>query len=210
MTEQPQRSEHPVFAALYSGVSSALEAGPVGAARRRLLADARGVVVDLGAGHGANLPLFGSSATAVHLVEPDPHMIRRMPRDLPLHVQVHRAMAEALPLEDESVDTVVATLTLCTVADPQAAVDEIGRVLRADGQVLILEHVRALDPRLARFQDWLGAPWSWVAAGCRPNRDTAGTLAAAGFSTDSLDRFHVPGMGLAREWLTGRIVRSAG
>ncbi len=113
--------------------------------------------------------------------------------------------AVVLPLDDDSVDTVLATLTLCTVGDLPAAVAEIRRVLRPGGQVLVLEHVRSLDPQLARWQDRLHRPWRWCGAGCTPNRDTAAAFTTAGFDTTALTRFTVPGMPLTREWVTGRL-----
>jgi ubiquinone/menaquinone biosynthesis C-methylase UbiE len=199
------RPGHPIFAALYRRMIAPVEAGPVGEARRSLVHQARGVVVDLGAGIGLNLPLLGADVTEVHLVEPDPHMIRRMDPDLPGHVRVHQAVAEHLPLPDGSVDTVLTTLTLCTVGDLPAAVAEIRRVLRPGGQVLVLEHVRSADARTARWQDRLQGPWQWFGAGCNPNRDTAAAFAAAGFDTAPLTRLDAPGTPLTREWVTGRL-----
>jgi len=196
---------HPIFAALYQRLSRPLEAGPVGEARRALLAGARGVVVDLGAGVGSNLPHLGPAVTMVHVVEPDPHMLRRLTPNLLRGTVVHPERAETLPLPDASVDTVLATLTLCTVQDPVAAVAEIRRVLRPGGQVLVLEHVVSLNPRRAVWQRRVRGPWRWFVAGCNPARDTSGTFAAAGFDTGSLRGFEVPGMPLTPEWLTGAI-----
>jgi SAM-dependent methyltransferase len=205
--DQGSTPGHRVFAALYSWLSPAIEAGPVGDARRTLLTQARGVVADLGAGAGVNLAHLGPDVTHVHLIEPDPHMLRRLPGDLPPQVEVHRAEAEDLPLSTAGVDTVLATLSLCTVRDPDAVAAEIRRVLRPGGGVLILEHVRSTDPGTARRQDRWARPWGLISAGCRPNRDTAGILAAAGFDTSALRRFSVPGMLLTGEWLTGRLAR---
>jgi ubiquinone/menaquinone biosynthesis C-methylase UbiE len=207
MSERPSiRTGHPVFAAVYSWMAGAMEAGPVGASRRALVADAYGIIVDLGAGAGANLPHFGDAVTRAHLIEPDPHMIHRMGSDLPDHVQVHQVGAEHLPLDDDSVDTVLATLTLCTVDDLPASLAEIRRVLRPGGQLLILEHVRSDNALVGFCQDALHGPWRWVGAGCHSNRDTAAALATAGFDTTALTRFTVPGLGIVREWLTGRLV----
>lgn len=204
-----QGSGHRVFAALYGWMSPAIEAGPIGAARRALLAQARGVVADLGAGVGVNLAHLGPAVTHVHLVEPDPHMLRRLATHLPAHAQVHRAGAEQLPLPTAGVDTVLATLTLCTVQDPRAAADEIRRVLRPGGRLLILEHVRAADPRTARWQDRTAGIWSLFAGGCRPDRDTVGLLTHAGFDIGSLHHFSVPGMPLTSEWVTGWLTAGA-
>jgi ubiquinone/menaquinone biosynthesis C-methylase UbiE len=181
------------------------EAGPVGAARRELLEDARGVVVDLGAGIGLNLPYLGPAVTEVHLIEPDRHMIRRLEPRVPENGVVHPVGAERLPFPDAGVDTVLATLTLCTVEDLPAVAAEIRRVLRPGGRLLVLEHVRSEDRRVAAWQDRLDRPWGWVAAGCHPNRDTAAELAAVGLDVAGLRRFTVPGMPLVREWVTGAV-----
>jgi ubiquinone/menaquinone biosynthesis C-methylase UbiE len=86
------------------------------------------------------------------------------------------APAEQLPFEDDSFDTVVSTLVLCTVDDPRQTIDEIARVLRPGGQLLFLEHVRSDSPRLARWQDRLHRPWHGFAAGCHANRPTVDLL----------------------------------
>ncbi len=203
--DRPGRVGHPVFAAAYGRMAAGMEAGPIGAARRALLVDARGVVVDLGAGIGLNLPHLPRAVTGVHLVEPDPHMLRRLETHRPEDATVHRAGAERLPLGDASADTVLATLTLCTVTDLAAAVSEIRRVLRPGGQLLVLEHVRSLDPRLAGWQDRLHRPWRWFGAGCTINRDTTAALAVGGFDTAGLTRFHAPGPPVTGEWVTGRL-----
>jgi len=196
---------HPVFAAAYAWGSGWLEGGRLGAARRELLAQARGVVLDLGAGIGANLPHLGPAVSRVHLVEPDPHMVRRLRPRVPRHGVVHQTRGESLPLDDASVDTVLATLTLCSVDDPPAVLAELRRVLRSGGRVLVLEHVLSDDPGLARRQLRYRRPWQVLGAGCRPDRDTAAALAEAGFDVAGLRRFQVRGSLLAAEWVTGSV-----
>ena len=78
----------------------------------------------------------------------------------------------------------VSTLVLCSVEAPAAATGEIARVLKPDGRLLYLEHVRSGDPGLARWQDRLERPWGWLGAGCHPNRDTVAQLEAAGLETE--------------------------
>jgi SAM-dependent methyltransferase len=172
-----------------------------------LVVQAHGVVLDLGAGIGLNLPHLGPAVTGVHLVEPDPHMIRRLRPRVPEHGVVHQAGGERLPLPAASVDTVLATLTLCTVDDPPAVLAELRRVLRPGGRVLVLEHVLSLDPRLAWWQNHLRVPWRCAGAGCNPNRDTVTALDQAGFDTSGLTRFRVPGSLLTAEWVTGAVER---
>lgn len=202
---------HRVFAAWYRRLAPSMEAGPLGAARHDLVSAARGVVVDLGAGIGLNLPHLGPEVSAVHAVEPDPHMVRRLRPALTdwaqdrgeVAVRVHEVGAERLPLADRSADTVLATLTLCTVQDLPLALSEIRRVLRPDGRVVVLEHVLSQDPGLASWQRRLSGPWGWLGGGCSPVRATGDALADAGFDVSPLRRMTVPGLPVTREWLAG-------
>jgi SAM-dependent methyltransferase len=112
--------------------------------------------------------------------------------------------AEALPAPDGAVDAVVASLVLCTVTDPQLALAEARRVLRPGGELRFYEHVRATDPRLARWQDRLERPWGWLVGGCHPNRDTVAAITAAGLQVVRLDRFDLKAMlPLARPHVLG-------
>jgi ubiquinone/menaquinone biosynthesis C-methylase UbiE len=152
--------------------------------RRQLLARARGRVVELGAGTGLNLRHYPDDVEELILVEPEASMRRKLARRAGREVQIVDAVAERLPFDDHSVDTVVSTLVLCTVDDPQRALQEIARVLRPDGELLFAEHVRADSPRLARWQDRLSKPWQRFACGCRCNRATVELLRACGFELD--------------------------
>ncbi len=153
--------------------------------RKTLLAKARGRTVEIGAGTGLNLTHYPNDLDELVVAEPDPAMRRRLERKL---VQLGRsarvidAPAERLPFADASVDTVVSTLVLCTVEDPDVVLHEIVRVLRPGGQLLLIEHVRSESPRLARWQDRCAPAWQGFARGCRCNRATAQLLAAHGLS----------------------------
>ncbi len=102
--------------------------------------------------------------------------------------------AVALPFPDTSFDTVVLSLVHCTVPDLGRVLAEARRVLRPGGTLRFYEHVRAADPRLARWQDRLERPWGWIGRGCHPNRDTAAAVAVAGFGVISLEEFDFPAM----------------
>ncbi len=117
------------------------------------------------------------------------------------------APAECLPFPDASVDTVVSTLVLCTVPDPERTLREIARVLRADGQLLFIEHVRAKSRLLAACQDYLFLPWRRFAAGCCCNRPTAELMRACGFDVAAED-FAWRGMpAIVRPLVVGRASR---
>src|SRR5207247_4273610 len=80
-------------------------------------------------------------------------------------------------------------LVLCTVPDQRAALGEIRRVLKPDGRLLFLEHIRSEDPRVARWQDRLQPVWTYLGAGCHPNRDTPAAIERAGFEFERMERF---------------------
>jgi len=157
-----------------------------GMRRRRstLLEDAVGRVVEIGAGTGLNVEHYPDAVGDLVLLEPDPAMRRRLAHRLRRRARAGRIVgspAEHLPLPDASVDTVVATLVLCTVDDPERALREIARVLRPDGQLLFIEHVRAGSRILAACQDHLHEPWRRFAGGCRCNRPTVELMRTCGF-----------------------------
>ena len=176
-----------MFAAVYDPFLALGELAGLRRHRRRLLASARGRVVELGAGTGLNLSYYSGELEALILVEPDAAMRRRLVRRVRgsgRAAHIVEASAERLPLADGSVDTIVATLVLCTVDDPQRVLDEIARVLRPHGELLFIEHVRAQSLRLARWQDRLHRPWRRFACGCRCNRATVELMRASGFEVD--------------------------
>lgn len=158
--------------------------------RRALIAQASGHVVEIGAGTGLNLAHYPDAVTELALAEPEAGMRRRLAGRLSRHGCVARildAPAECLPLADASVDAVVATLVLCTVADPRRALAEIARVLRPGGQLLFVEHVRAGSRVLAAWQDALLRPWRGFAGGCECNRPTVELMRSCGFTVEADD-----------------------
>lgn len=170
-----------VFAAVYDPFLAVGERVGMRAQRRELLRQARGRTVELGSGTGLNLRHYPDDLAELILTEPDAAMRARLERTLRRSgraAHVLDAPAEQLPFADGSVDTVVSTLVLCTVDAPEAALREIARVLRPDGQLLFLEHVRSESPRLAAWQDRLAGPWRRFAEGCRCNRATVELMRA--------------------------------
>jgi ubiquinone/menaquinone biosynthesis C-methylase UbiE len=187
--------------------------GEIAGMRRRrstLLGGARGRVVEIGAGTGLNIAHYPDGIAELVLTEPEPAMHRRLARRLQRHGRVARivdAPAELLPLADASVDTVVSTLVLCTVNDPERALREIARVLRPDGQLLFVEHVRAGSRFLAACQDNLLQPWRRFAGGCICNRPTLELMRARGFAV-AADRVVWRGMPpIVRPLMVGRATR---
>ena len=203
---QPRPVRRPIFARCYARVGHLMEA-EIGDHRRRLLAGLTGRVLEVGAGNGLNFPHYPATVTEVLAIEPEPYLRRQAlaaARQAPIPIRIVAGTAEALPTPDGTVDTVVASLVLCTVADPNRALTEVDRVLRPGGGLRFYEHVRAEDPRLARWQDRLERPWGWVVGGCHPNRDTVAAITAAGLRLVQLDRFDLQAMPpLARPHVLG-------
>jgi ubiquinone/menaquinone biosynthesis C-methylase UbiE len=171
-----------ILARLYD---STLWVGERAGMRRRraaLLRGAYGRVLEIGAGTGLNLAHYPSEVAELIITEPEPAMRRRLARRLKQRAQIVDAPAEQLPLADASVDTVVSTLVLCTVGDPEGALCEIARVLRPGGQLLFIEHVRASSRFLAACQDKLLGPWRRFGGGCVCNRPTLELMRFCGFS----------------------------
>jgi SAM-dependent methyltransferase len=220
-----------LFASFYDRALKASEENGLGDMRRALLAEATGRVVEIGAGTGVNLDLYGNGIEDLTLVEPDPHMGAKLRERLAERAEADAAAvvapsadaadapssggdasaddvaaaspvrpparlvaapAEAIPFPDDTFDTAVATLVLCTVPDPVAAVAELARVLKPGGRLLFIEHVRSDDPGSARWQDRFEKPWRFMADGCHCNRDTEANLHASSFRVESIDHGILP------------------
>ncbi|MHB8671069.1 MAG: class I SAM-dependent methyltransferase [Acidimicrobiales bacterium] len=189
-------ADHPLLAAAYDVLMAPVERAGLTERRRRLLANARGRVLEVGGGTGVNLALY-RDVTSVDVLEPDAAMRRRLLRRLALSavpVQVHEAGVTEAPFDDGSFDTVVTNLVLCTVPDLRAGLERLRRLLAPQGRLLFLEHVRGVGPR-GSFQHAVAPLWSRCFGGCHPDRDVVAAIGAAGFSVTDLDRFPLPRAG---------------
>ncbi len=180
----------------------------VQAERGRLLAAARGSVLEIGVGTGLNLPHYPPAVTAITAAAPaaalDERAARRA-RDRGIAVELVNARAESLPFASGSFDTAVATFVLCTVADPAAAVDELARVLRPGGRILFLEHVvrrRGPGRLVQRVLDPIHRP---LTCGCSLVRDTAAALAVR-FELEEIAELDLPGL----PYTVKRLIRGNG
>ncbi|WP_067679468.1 class I SAM-dependent methyltransferase [Nocardia miyunensis] len=186
-----------VFAALYDPLLWRGERAGMGARRRQLLGRATGRTVELGSGTGLNLPNYPDDLEELILTEPEAAMRVRLDRRLRTtqrKAKVLDASADQLPFTEGSVDTVVSTLVLCTVDNPDAVLREVERVLRPGGRLLFVEHVRSKSPRLALWQDRLEGPWRRFAEGCRCNRATLELIRASGLEVDDVQEATWEGM----------------
>ncbi len=164
--------------------------------RRRLIGAAEGRVLEIGIGSGRNLPLYGASVTRVTGLEPSPRLLakaREAARGIALPTAFIEATAEAIPLDDASIDAVVTTWTLCSIPDALGALAEMRRVLSPAGRLLFVEHGRAPDARVRWWQDRLTPMRRRIGGGCHLNRAISDLITGAGFRIERLDTGYMRG-----------------
>lgn len=169
--------------------------GPDARWRRTLLGELRGMVLEIGAGSGANFAVLSPDIRWIGL-EPDPNLHQRLQRAAAAYGHrggVVEGVAERIPLADRSVDAVLGTLVLCSVADQTRALAEVRRVLRPGGRFVFLEHVASVPGTWSRRAQALWAPISRLVDGCDPSRETWRTIQQAGFDHLELERFALRG-----------------
>jgi SAM-dependent methyltransferase len=164
--------------------------------RARWVPLARGVVLEVAIGSGLNLPIYSREVRKLYALDPSEELLR-MARSRAARaafpVEFLCRPAEAIPLPDGSVDDIVTTWTLCTIADPVAALQEMHRVLRPEGRLIFVEHGRSPDPAVVRWQDRLTPLWRRVTGGCHLNRPIDRLLGSAGFEVLEMNRGYVAG-----------------
>jgi ubiquinone/menaquinone biosynthesis C-methylase UbiE len=182
------------FAFTYDRFSKGSEEAGLAVMRRNLIAGARGDVLEIGSGTGANLGYYGTGVVSLTVTEPERPMLKRLERkarEQNSHATVLRAPAEDLPFDDASFDTVVSTLVLCGVDDQPRVVRELRRVLRPGGRLIFMEHVRSDDPRVAEKQDRMNPVNRFVMC-CDCNRPTLETIRSGGFEVTELQQTELP------------------
>jgi SAM-dependent methyltransferase len=182
-----------VFARFYERLSRLMERD-IGTHRDELLAGLSGRVVEIGAGNGMNFSHYPAHVAEVVALEPEAYLRKKAKhaaRAAPVPVSVGDGAAHPLPLEAATVDSAVASLVLCTVPDPAAALAELRRVLKPGGELRFMEHVRSERPRKAGLQEGLDrwGIWPRLGGGCHCSRDTVRAIQAAGFTVDRVRNF---------------------
>jgi len=179
--------------------------------RRRMAAGARGLVLEIGVGSGVNLPCYGPGVTHLCGIDPSTELLDMAAgraREAAFPVALVCGSAHALPLPDDSVDTVAATFTLCSIPDAPRALAEMRRVLKPGGALLFVEHGRAPDAAIARWQDRVTPVWKHLAGGCHLNREPERMVREAGFRIDSLETGYAPGPRLLTYLYEGRALKA--
>jgi ubiquinone/menaquinone biosynthesis C-methylase UbiE len=186
---------HPLFARFIEWTSARDEERGLAGIRREALAGLSGRVIEVGAGTGPTFRHYPRTVEEVVAVEPEPYLRGRATeaaRSVPIPIHVVDGTADRIPMEDASFDAAVVCGVLCSVADPAAALAELRRVLRPDGELRFYEHVRAEQAGFGRMQDAVDLVWPRLMGGCHPNRDTLAAIERAGYRIESVRRFRFP------------------
>ena len=165
--------------------------------RAECVPGAQGKVLEIGIGSGLNLPYYSSQVQHVYGVDPSSELQRMAARKIaavPFEVSLFPQSAEnQLPLGDQSIDTVLMTWSLCSIPNPEPALSEIRRVLKASGRLIFVEHGRSPDAKVMRWQRRLTPVWKRIAGGCHLDRRIDELISGAGFKISDLQTFYLPG-----------------
>ena len=165
--------------------------------RTRVVSGATGRVLEIGIGSGLNLPFYGPSVKQVIGLDPSAkllEMARAAEAGGAVSLELIEGSAEAIPLENGSVDTVVTTWTMCSIPNVDRALSEARRVLRPGGKLLFVEHGLAPEPRVQWWQDHLTPAWARLSGGCHLNRAIADIVRKSGFNLNNLQVGYMPGL----------------
>lgn len=165
--------------------------------RARVVPAAEGRVLEIGIGSGLNLPYYGATVEQVIGLDPSPKLLamtRESARRTSVPLELIESSAEAIPLYNRSIDTVVTSWTMCSIPDVQQALGEIRRVLKPGGRLLFVEHGRAPEPGVRRWQDRLTPVWRRIGGGCHLNRAISELIENAGFRIERLETGYMRGL----------------
>ncbi|MDP4104917.1 MAG: methyltransferase domain-containing protein [Bacillota bacterium] len=180
-----------LFSTWYDTLMGPLERRSFKRIRINLLSKASGKVLELGSGTGINFPLY-HSLESVTAIEPSTYMIeksiQKKQKSL-IPIEIVHASAERLPFPDNTFDTVIGTLVFCTIPNVEKAIEEMKRVCKPEGRILLFEHVRMGNSILAHLQDWLTPFWKKICDGCCLNRNTVQVLKENGLEIVQLETY---------------------
>jgi ubiquinone/menaquinone biosynthesis C-methylase UbiE len=177
-------------------INCACASKPIRRQREKIVPNASGTVLEIGIGTGLNLPFYDANKVD-RLIGLDPsekswELAGKRAAELDFEVEFIGLPSEEIPLDENSVDTVLVTFSLCTIPDPISALKGMGRVLRPGGRLLFAEHGRAPDEGVRKWQDRIEPVWKKIAGGCHLSRDIPALLDAGGFAVNELEQMYLP------------------
>ena len=169
---------------------------PINFQRDKIVPLAKGIVLDVGIGSGLNIPFYNKSKID-HLYGLDPSdellkIAKSIAEKHKLEIEFLECGAEAIPLPDNSIDTVLITYTMCTIPDVELSNLEIMRVLKPEGQLLFCEHGLAPDTNVIKWQRRINPVWNKIAGGCNLNRDIPKLITSSGFKILDMEEMYLP------------------
>jgi ubiquinone/menaquinone biosynthesis C-methylase UbiE len=177
-------------------INCACGASPIMKQRAKVVPQARGTVLEIGIGTGLNLPYYqGENIDRLIGLDPSEEswaLAAERAAHLDFDVEFIGLPGEEIPLEDDSVDTVLVTYALCTIPDPVSALHGMARVLRPGGRLIFCEHGRAPDAPVRKWQDRINPVWRRLLGGCNLNRDIPSLLGEGGFLVADMEKMYLP------------------
>jgi ubiquinone/menaquinone biosynthesis C-methylase UbiE len=171
-------------------IDLAMRNARLAAYRGRVVPAASGRVLEVGIGSGLNLPFYGTSVSEIVGIEPSPKLLkmtRRVAGRTSTPIRLIEGTAEAIPIDDQAIDTAVTTWTMCSILSIELALQEMRRVLKPGGRLLFVEHGRAPEPDVRWWQDHLTPVWKRFSGGCHLNRPIPELIQHAGYRIEHLD-----------------------
>jgi ubiquinone/menaquinone biosynthesis C-methylase UbiE len=170
---------------------------PIMRQREKVVPLAQGRVLEVGIGSGLNLPYYDDGkVTMLWGLDPSPEMrgmAEKAARSVPFSVELIRLVDREIPLEDDSVDTVLITYTLCTIPDVEPALRGMARVLKPGGTLVFCEHGAAPEVSIRRWQNRINPIWRRLGGGCNLNRSIPDLIAQGGFRVTRMETMYIPG-----------------
>jgi len=162
--------------------------------REKVVPLADGNVLEIGIGSGLNLPYYNpTKVNHITGVDPSPEMWKLHDWSGDIEIEFVRASAEDLQFKDQTFDSVLCTYTLCTIPDPDKAMQEIKRVLKPNGKFIFTEHGLAPDEKVSKTQHRINPYWKKLGGGCNLNRDIESLISKNTFHFQSIDKMYIPG-----------------
>ncbi len=169
---------------------------PINYQREKIVPLAEGTVLDVGIGSGLNIPYYNKSKIeCLYGLDPSSELLnlaKSLAKKNELEIEFIECGAEAIPLPNDSVDSVVITYTLCTIPDTKLSNQEIMRVLKPNGKLLFCEHGLAPDINIAKWQKRINPIWNKIAGGCNLNRDIPKLIKSSGFKISNMEEMYLP------------------
>ena len=169
---------------------------PINYQREKIVPLAKGIVLDIGIGSGLNIPFYNkSNIDRLYGLDPSEELLKiakPIAKKNELEIEFLQCGAEAIPLPDQSIDTVLITYTMCTIPDIKLSNSEIMRVLKSEGQLLFCEHGLAPDKNINKWQRRINPIWSKIAGGCNLNRDIPNLITSSGFKISNMEEMYLP------------------